>query len=323
MAEKKSSGIEDKKGSKSQLLGSLNFLFYISKVFGMIPYSLSDYVTHKQLKLSQLGNVFCLLSCVSYCTHYHFLLANSVLTEESDDSIGTLTTVIGIFIIYLEPLMMSIDVLGSLVNQKSLVVVFDRLQEIDDKLRKENVLLNYQIITKYSIIFILVAIEYTVGTINMIVFLQEIPILHKVLWFFSCIPLLCNSIAKTWFLILILMVKQRLKAINDYLNDTKDIFFEKKFRRVNAIRSNSRKDNLFIGNIGFLEREILPSRNMKIKDGSAWTGNRVNDINIFSTDSRGIINVAPYEAGTKGEPEPSLIAFHNFPFSSKLPSRNR
>jgi 7tm Chemosensory receptor len=90
-------------------------------------------------------------------------------------------------------------------------------------------------------------------------------------------------------------------AINDYLNDTKAIFIEKKFRRVNAIGPNLRKDNLFIGNISFLEREIRPSRNMKIKDAWTLTGNRVSDVNTFPVDSRGIINVAPYETGTKGE----------------------
>lgn len=302
MAEKKSPNFEDKKGSRSQILGSLNFLFYISKVFGMIPYSLSDYITHRQLKLSQFGNIFCLLSCVYYCTQYHFL------TNDPDPSIGTLTNVIGVFIIYMEPLMLSIDVLASLINQNSLIAVFDRLQEIDDKLAKENVLPNHRVITKYSIIFVLVAFAGEIGlaVINLLTFKQELSIAWSLLWFVSCVPLFGNSVAKTWFLVLILMVKQRLMAINDYLNDTKAIFVEQKFRRVKAVGPNLRKDNLFMSNIGLLEREIWPSRNTKIKDAWTSSSNRVNDFNTFHADSRGIVNVGPYETGTRGKREIEL-----------------
>lgn len=102
MAEKKS---PDRKISKNPILESLCVLFYISKVLGMIPYSLSDYVTKKQLKLSQLGNIFCILSCVHYVVQYHFLTESTMLAKDPDNSIAALTMVIGIFIIYMEPLM--------------------------------------------------------------------------------------------------------------------------------------------------------------------------------------------------------------------------
>lgn len=57
MAEKKPSSSVDKKDSRNLLLESLSVLFYISKIFGVIPYSLSNYVTAKQFKLSQLGEL--------------------------------------------------------------------------------------------------------------------------------------------------------------------------------------------------------------------------------------------------------------------------
>lgn len=312
MAKKKLSPVGDRKGSKNPILESMNILFYISKVLGLIPYSLSSYITEKQLKLSQLGNVFCLLSCIHYTIHYHILNASTMLTRDSDASIGALTKVIGIFIIYLEPLMMAIDVLASLINQKSFVIIFDRLREIDDKLGKENVLLNYRVIKKYSIIFVVIAFigEITLAFFNLIVFETDLYTWSSVWWLISAVPMFINGVAKTWFLILILLVQQRLRAINEYLNDAKRTFQERKTRQVDVTGSNLKKDNLFIGNIGYLEKEIFSTRNMKIKSDNAWnwvgnsiTTNKVNDISIFAPKSKGFIEVSPYgnESGQKGE----------------------
>lgn len=308
MAEAKPS--VDKKHSRSPILESLGCLFFVSKVLGLIPYSLANYVTHRQFKLSQLGNILCVLSCAFHIVQYHILMSTSMLTMDPDNSMSTLTTVIGIFIIYLEPTMMAIDVVASLINQKCLVVIFDRLREIDDKLGKENVLLNYRIIGKYSIIFLSIALvgEVTLGIFNLIAFQENFFSLSSLWWFISCIPLFANSVSKTWFLVLILLVQQRLRAINDYLNDVKRVFIARKTRHVVTIdnASNLKKDNLFIENIGYLEKEIFSTRNMKIKNGNAWnwvdksgmTG-RVND--IFAPNPRGIISVAPYDARRKGE----------------------
>lgn len=236
-----------------------------------------------------------------------------MFAKDSENTMGTLTTVIGIFIIYLEPLMMTIDVLASLINQKCLVVIFERLREIDDKLSKENILLNYRIIGKYSIIFLSVALvgEVTLGLFNLITFQEALFSLKSLWWFLSCVPLFANSISKTWFLLLIILVQQRLQAINDYLNDAKRIFIERKMRHVvtNVKRgSNLKKDNLFIENIGYLEKEIFSTRNMKIKNGNAWNWvdksgmtDKVNGINIFAPRSTGIINVTPYDVSRKGE----------------------
>lgn len=208
--------------------------------------------------------------------------------------------------------MMAIDVLASLINQKSFSTIFDRLQEIDDKLGKENVLLSYRDIKKYSIIFLVIAFigEITLAFFNLIVFETDLFSWSSVWWLASAIPLFINGVAKTWFLILILLVQQRLRAINGYLNDIKKTFQEKKMRQVNVTGSNLKKDNLFIGNIGYLEKEIFSTGNMKIKSDNAWnwvgnsiTTNKVNDISIFAPKSKGLIEVSPYEdkSGRKGE----------------------
>jgi gustatory receptor len=303
----------DKKTIRQPILESLDYLFYVSKVFGVIPYSLSDYITKKQLKLSQFGGIFCILSCIHYATHYHFVNVGTMLEKDEEKSFGTLTTVIGIFIIYMEPLMMAIDVLACLVNQKSLIDVFDRLREIDEKLAKENILLDYGVIRRYSIIFMLIAFvgEITLGISNLFAFQETLVSLMSLWWMISCVPLFINGVAKTHFLILILLIQQRLRAINTYLNDTKQVFFERKIRYLTnnaSVESNLKKDNLFIENIGYLEKEIFSTRNMKIKNGNAWNWvdnssmtNRINDSRIFPQRKTGIINVVPYDPSRRSE----------------------
>lgn len=76
----------EKKSGKQSILGCVDYLFYVSKVFGMITYSLSDYRTKQQFKLSQFGNVWSLLSCINYITQYHIL--NRDLLSDSGTTVG-------------------------------------------------------------------------------------------------------------------------------------------------------------------------------------------------------------------------------------------
>lgn len=313
MAEKKVSASGDKKNSRIPILGSLNFLFYISKVFGMIPYSLSDYVTKKQFKLSQLGNILCVLSCIHYTIHYQVLTANTMLAKDDEGSIGTLTTVIGVIIVYMEPFMFAVDVLASLLNQKSLIAIFERLREIDDKLLKESVSLNYRAIKNYSIILVAIAAvgEVTITIFNLALFQEAIVSWSSLYWLVSSIPLFNNCLARTWFLLLILLVQQRLRAINGYLNDTKNVFLKKRSRNATG---SKRGDNLFMENLGYLEREIFSTRNTKIKSDNAWNwvGNSkltgaVNDVNAIGPKSNGFINVGPFDPNGKGDESHSAL----------------
>jgi len=223
---------EDKKKTSRPILESLNHLFFISKFFGMIPYSLPNFIKQRQFQLSQLGNIWCVLSCIHYIIHYHILMASTMLATDTDSQIGALTMVIGIFIIYMEPFMMATDTVAALVNQRSLLNIFDRLRDIDDKLSKENISLNYNIIRRYTIVFVFIAVvgEMTIAIFNLYVFQAEFFSFESLWWLLSCVPLFNNSIAKIWFLMLILLVQQRLQAINYYLNDMKRVLAERKVR---------------------------------------------------------------------------------------------
>lgn len=202
---------------------------------------------------------------------------------------------------------MAIDVLASLVNQKTLITCFERLEIIDEKMAKENILLNYKTIKKYSIVFLSIAFvgEVTLGIINLIVFQTEFISWQSLWWFLTCVPLFNNSVAKVWFLVLILIVQQRLRAINNYLNDTKKLFFEKKIKS-KSVGLNMTKDDLFIENIGYLEKEIFSTRNNKVKDdGWAFMKNssmthKINGIAVVESKTKNFINIIPYDDPKKG-----------------------
>lgn len=298
---------ESKKSfKKNRILESLNCLFYGSKLFGVIPYSLNDYIMKKKFELSSFGSIFCVVSCIIYISNYHILITNTMFEKDSEAKIGTLTIVIGIFIIYLEPFMMSIDVISSIINQTSLIDVLDRLQDIDIKLERENVFLNYRAIKRFSIIFIFVALigEMSLGIMNVIIFQEEISFWESIWWFVSCFPLFVNGLARTWFLILIMLVQQRLRAINSHLNDIKKSFNERKIHCGNNIAVGRidinflRKDNLFIDTVGYLEKEICSTTRNFIKntngsDTDQWNWARKAKTKNGNINMKRIIQVAP------------------------------
>ena len=297
---------DNKKSSRSPILESLDGLFYVSKLFGIIPYSLSDYITKKRLQLSSFGCAFSVLSCIFYIVAYHILMSDTMVEKNSESKISTLTAIIGMFIIYLEPFMMTIDILAALINQTALIDVFDRLQEIDNKLERENVYLDNRKNRFTSIMFLTTFIICEIGIAFSVVFVfrEEFSIIQSFSWFISCVPLSVDLISKTWFLMLILLVQSRLRAINTYLNDIKRSFQERKLRHVKTVESKPlRRDNLFMETVGYLETEIYSTASDKIDGWNYWEGarnnktNKVGDVNNISgvKSMKKIIQVAPYK----------------------------
>lgn len=297
---------DGKKKPSVAILESLNYLFYVSKVVGIVPYSLADYVTKRQLKLSLFGCFWCLITWIQITIQY-YILTSQIMESRDSHAIGMLTRVIGVIIVYMEPAMMLIDVLAALFNQKAFIEVFDRLRDLDEKLKREDVSINYNVMKKYSIIFIVIAavFEFTLSLLNLIVF--GIGLNFSVLFimwnFVTNLPLFCNSIARTWFIILILLVQQRLRAINSYLEETRRIFYEmktKRFKNPNFV--DLKKDNIFIENAGFLEKEIFTTKNLTFKKNLLGSGNEPRWVEQSSRSkfgdifAREVINVTANDA---------------------------
>lgn len=65
---------------------AINYTFYVSKVYGLIPYSLINYYQSKILKNSIFGNILSIAFLLSYVCSYHFILAATYFDGKSFDS---------------------------------------------------------------------------------------------------------------------------------------------------------------------------------------------------------------------------------------------
>lgn len=226
----------------------------------------------------------------------------------------TLTTVIGIFIIYMEPLMMIIDFIASLFNQKNLISCLNRIEKVDEKLARENILLDFKQNQVYSYMFIglTVVCELSLNIMNIMIFSENFNLSSTAMWILSCGPLMINGIARTWFLQMLLLIKQRLHAINNYLDDTKNLFLEKKFHKASHPEL---QENLFDVNFGYLEKEIFTLRTSNLIHGDNKWDNLANkfDENMKSTrkhyNNRNI-DVQPYKK--------SKMSHSNFMINDKM-----
>lgn len=107
---------------------AISYIFYVTKLFGLIPYSFSEYRVHKSLVSSYVGNFLSLTALFAYAFWYHYVVTQTYFDGNTFDSgkkenktkkkrseknkeyllkIGTLTTIIGVFILYMEPIMVN------------------------------------------------------------------------------------------------------------------------------------------------------------------------------------------------------------------------
>lgn len=231
---------------------SVDFLFYTSKLLGLLPYSISDYISKRKFEVSPFGNVFCIICCIFYAILYHFMMSGTMTESESKDKkVTSLTEVIGLIILYLEPFMMTIDIFASIINQSSFIDVFNRLHAMDERLANENVYMSYKFIKKFSITMILIAFlgEFGLNLMNLIIIFDQMLLWNSIGWMLTSIPLFINFTSKTWFLCLILFIRQRMCAINNHLSDIADSYGDKNIK--------IGKNQFFVQTVDFLRNEIV------------------------------------------------------------------
>lgn len=69
---------------RTNLLSSINVLFYLSSICGIIPYSLRGYYNHKIFQLSILGNIYAILYAVQAVVQYHFATTTFSLGDKRE-----------------------------------------------------------------------------------------------------------------------------------------------------------------------------------------------------------------------------------------------
>lgn len=85
------------------LKSALSFLMYFTIIFGIVPYSGIAYFKHNILKLSVFGNVWAMLNVIHNCVEHHLASTRFILSDKQEA--GTLTNIIGLVIMYMEPVM--------------------------------------------------------------------------------------------------------------------------------------------------------------------------------------------------------------------------
>lgn len=85
------------------LKSALSFLMYFTILFGIVPFSGVAYFKHNILKLSVFGNIWALINVVHNAIQHHFSSTRFVLSDKQET--GTLTNIIGLVIMYMDPVM--------------------------------------------------------------------------------------------------------------------------------------------------------------------------------------------------------------------------
>lgn len=190
---------------------------------------------------------------------------------------GTLTTIIGIFILYMEPIMLVLDMIATLINQRHLIRCIQRLELIDSKLAKENIMINYKPLQRLSIGLIIIIFCRKLLMILFGYFVFELNIFQ--LWFMY-VPIFVSILSKVWFVLIVSNIRKKFEAINRHLDEMGDSLKATKDKGLTSEISHFNiDDKLRLEDVtsdfvtDFLRREIASkpmSRFMQISAKSTW-----------------------------------------------------
>lgn len=85
------------------LKSALSCLMYFTIFFGIVPYSGVAYFKHKIIKLSVFGNIWALVNVFHNVLEHHLASTRFILRDKQET--GTLTNIIGLVIMYMDPVM--------------------------------------------------------------------------------------------------------------------------------------------------------------------------------------------------------------------------
>lgn len=150
---------------------------------------------------------------------------------------GTLTTIIGIFILYMEPAMMALDMLAALINQRHLIRCIENLERIDEKMANEGVEIDYKPLKRLSIVLIAITFCRNVLMILFGYFGINSNVYRLCIMY---VPICISVLSKIYFVLIVSNIRMKFDAINLYLDELANT--------LNASnQSNSRAKNSTVG----------------------------------------------------------------------------
>lgn len=200
-------------------------------------------------------------------------------------SLGTLTSAIGIFIIYMEPLMMCIDLLAAIINQKLLIECMERLEKVDAKLANENITVNNARIQRYIVVILVLVLvfESVLTTYNFVKF-AEAYTLWSLIWFITAFPTGINSVSRLWFVVLVLAVRHRFQAMNSHMDELAGMLEEHNERWEDELEIEKHEIPM-----NYLEKEIFTIRSHR-----RGVVHGMVPVKKFSNSTK-VIDVKPFE----------------------------
>lgn len=80
--------VSDNKKQKTNIMTSINLLFYTSFFVGILPFSFNEYRKNKILQFSIYGLGYCIYTLIYNCLQYHFAINNFLISSNADDGSG-------------------------------------------------------------------------------------------------------------------------------------------------------------------------------------------------------------------------------------------
>lgn len=131
-----------------------------------------------------------------------------------------MTFVIGLFLTYIGLIMMATDQLTAVLNQGQLGELYERIRLVDERLYREQCLVDNSGISKRIRVMIIMTFIFEIAIllstyVNLVDYTQWLSLL----WVVSVIPTFINTLDKIWFAVSLYALKERFEAINATLED--------------------------------------------------------------------------------------------------------
>ncbi|TDG53143.1 hypothetical protein AWZ03_000686 [Drosophila navojoa] len=203
------------------LLLQFQQLFFLSKLVGVLPQDLTKFRFKNVLEKSRNGMIYMLGMLMLYIVLYNLLIYSF---GEEDRSLkatqSTLTFVIGLFLTYIGLIMMVTDQVTALFNQGRLGDLYERIRVVDERLYREQCLVDNSTIAKRIRIMLLMTFVFELFILlSTYVKLVDYTQWLSILWIVSAIPTFINTLDKIWFAVSLYALKERFEAINATLED--------------------------------------------------------------------------------------------------------
>ncbi|EDV96145.1 gustatory receptor for bitter taste 66a [Drosophila grimshawi] len=207
--------------SVKPLLLQFQQLFALSKFVGVLPQDLTQFRTKNVLEKSRNGMFYMIGLLIIYVVLYIWLI---IAFGEDDPAVkasqSTLTFVIGLFLTHIGLIMMATDQITALFNQGQLGDLYERLRVVDERLYREQCLVDNSYIAKRIRVMIIMTVIFELFIlVSTYIKLVDYTQWLSLLWIVSVVPTFVNTLDKIWFAVSLYALKERFEAINSSLED--------------------------------------------------------------------------------------------------------